>query len=696
MFYRLCRLLTLNIQLVFVFDGPGRPWKRGKRGQGRINYEERRLLQELLKYLGVPHHEAPGEAEAECARMQILGLVDAVWSQDSDSLMFGCTLWLHDHRIAKDNAIKDRSKENTKKNGKFACLVRAADLREKYKLDREGFVLFAMLVGGDYDQNGLPQCGAGLALQAVKKGLGKSLCECQNQQECHLWSQQLALFLQSTPRGRMIDVPSSFPEYQTLTKYYRPKVTGDRELLASSRLNLDYERPIQEHELLKLTSERFNIWGRLYMNWIGPILLARDLVSRESKPKEIIHDIRFTKQRSKKTEEQPPAQILERKLTFSPFGVSCLCRADFEGDKFGHWNGDDKVLFDPNYRVECEMPEYWLRKVVPDDGFNPSVSTPKPVSKRKRVAEDAEQTPDASDYKKTGTTHKGTIQDKDESSASRSKRRHSAAPRLTTPAKSYQSNSPSLKRAHQILELIEISDTESEEIQDSLSFSSKKPSFVGMSESFQGFGSFASSSRAVSSITRDRPEDSAVFDIPDEEDEEFQYALRLSMQESLGLSMPPPSNKGKFGDIFAMREAGRDVQGSPVPAWELDQRTDDLFSTTSQAPSRQPRGYLYTGSSPSRRGTHANLAGAGLVKIHTRHSSQQSNLAKSPASLPTVGQRSPADIRAARLRHFATSFVPNVGNASSKASSTSVSTSACQTPSRKAPKGIECIDLTED
>jgi Holliday junction resolvase YEN1 len=33
MFQRICRLLTLNIQLIFVFDGPGRPWKRGKRGK---------------------------------------------------------------------------------------------------------------------------------------------------------------------------------------------------------------------------------------------------------------------------------------------------------------------------------------------------------------------------------------------------------------------------------------------------------------------------------------------------------------------------------------------------------------------------------------------------------------------------------------------------------------------------------------
>lgn len=117
MFYRICRLLTLNVQLLFVFDGPGKPWKRGRHGSGKINYEERRLLKDLLTYFRIPHHEAPGEAEAECARLQQLGVVDAVFSQDSDTLMFGCSLLVRDDRVAKAKGNNDRSKENTKKSG---------------------------------------------------------------------------------------------------------------------------------------------------------------------------------------------------------------------------------------------------------------------------------------------------------------------------------------------------------------------------------------------------------------------------------------------------------------------------------------------------------------------------------------------------------------------------------------------------
>jgi Holliday junction resolvase YEN1 len=156
-FYRICKLLTLNIQLIFVFDGPGVPAKRGRNGGRKIGYEKLRLLKEMLRCFGIPYQEAPGEAEAECARLQRLDIVDAVWSQDSDCLMFGCGLWIHDDRVAKEKGSKDRSKENTKKSGKNVRIVRAKDMKDRLNLDREGLVLFTMLVGGDYHTTGLPE-----------------------------------------------------------------------------------------------------------------------------------------------------------------------------------------------------------------------------------------------------------------------------------------------------------------------------------------------------------------------------------------------------------------------------------------------------------------------------------------------------------------------------------------------------------
>lgn len=76
--HRIMGLHQMNIQLLFVFDGPHRPWKRGRRGGNEIDYADLKLTKELLSMLRVHKHEAPGEAEAECARLETEGVVDAV------------------------------------------------------------------------------------------------------------------------------------------------------------------------------------------------------------------------------------------------------------------------------------------------------------------------------------------------------------------------------------------------------------------------------------------------------------------------------------------------------------------------------------------------------------------------------------------------------------------------------------------
>lgn len=389
MFYRICRLLTLNIQLVFVFDGPGVPAKRGRNGGRKIDYERLRLLKQMLQCFGIPYQEAPGEAEAECARLQMLGIVDAVWSQDSDCLMFGCSLWIHDDRVAKEKGDKDRSKENTKKSGKTVRVVRAKEMKDKLNLDREGLVLFAMLVGGDYYTTGLPGCGAGIALRVIKEGtLAQALCMSRNQKDCAEWRFRLAAFLQTMPRARGLVIPANFPDYKILQKYYRPKVTSDELLIGKKALNLANARSIDELKLLDVTSSRFNIWGRLYLNWVGPVLLLRSLSNRStSLGKGVLHDIKLTKQRASKSEEVMSLRSFERKITFSPFEVTDLRREDFEGgDREGFWDGKRGVPFDPTHRVECDyFPLFWLQRVLPSEVLDPPLPEPKQnPSKRKR------------------------------------------------------------------------------------------------------------------------------------------------------------------------------------------------------------------------------------------------------------------------------------------------------------------------
>jgi Holliday junction resolvase YEN1 len=109
LFFRLCRLAEAPFLPLFVFDGPYRPnFKRGtsinpkhrsglesgfKRMASAFGYEWHEvcgftlLAQQLPTYLS--SLKAPGEAEAELAYLNEIGKIDAVWSDDVDTLIFG-------------------------------------------------------------------------------------------------------------------------------------------------------------------------------------------------------------------------------------------------------------------------------------------------------------------------------------------------------------------------------------------------------------------------------------------------------------------------------------------------------------------------------------------------------------------------------------------------------------------------------
>lgn len=168
---RIFWLRSRNIEIIFVFDGPKRGMKRGKEAK-TLHPDKTIILKEMLRHLGVPYHYAPAEAEAECSKLQKLGIVDAVWSGDSDAFMFGCTiLW----KFYSDK----RGNQSFKSN----------EAIEKYTsnrniLSREGIVLFALLSGCDYT----PDIGVGLQGVGIQKafpiakaadasGLARSMCD---------------------------------------------------------------------------------------------------------------------------------------------------------------------------------------------------------------------------------------------------------------------------------------------------------------------------------------------------------------------------------------------------------------------------------------------------------------------------------------------------------------------------------------
>jgi Holliday junction resolvase YEN1 len=732
MFQRICRFLTLNIQLIFVFDGPGRPWKRGGRGGGKIDYRQRDLLKEVLRHLGVPYHEAPGEAEAECAHMQILGMVDAVWSQDSDCLMFGCTLWIRDDRVVKEKGTKDRSKENTQKSKKTARVVKAQNLKDRLQIDREGLILFAMLVGGDYDTKGLPGCGPSMALRMIKKGLGQSLCACSSQRDCDNWSIRMAEGLQSSG-GRAIDIPPRFPDFKTLVKYNSPKVTGDDALANNAKLNLDNMRPINELNLLEVTSSRFNKWGREYMNWVGPVLLTRALLNRSSTlPREVVHGIKLVNERAKKTDNGMPARVFERKLSFSPFGVTTLRREDFEGERLGYWSGKAEDLFDPDYRVkDRELPIYWLRKVLPPDVLDPPPAElkRKPVKRKKQ-----DETREASDPHPTAKKQRKTLPASDPPAAA--KRQLKTATSSSTAPDTHLKKMPSKQRPQKSsapvveknIELTELSDSD-DELRLPSSRSIPKSSARSVAAQVIDFGS-PSSSETETDVTHltisarhagqrtpsrnNRHQQTMRSSSYEHEEKDLQLAMRMSVQEHNAASSPRPLAKDDCSASFTPTELG----GEPgfMPHRPLATATRKLHSTLSSSPSTIPRqaaglsrpvstnsiDYSLSATRPPPTGS-SRFANSSLGSSHTPPSTElrlQEELVSSKQKEPetTFPDTFTAEqIRLARLRHFQR---PGVSSPTITPSTTPGRSNAL--PNRTAlpifnlPAGAACIDLTND
>ncbi|KAL0931870.1 uncharacterized protein CTRU02_212823 [Colletotrichum truncatum] len=148
--HRIFRLMRLGIQLLFIFDGDERPSKKkGRKSKLGTAGGNIALLKELLDNLRVPWHQAPGEAEAECGRLQQLGVVDAVWSEGNDAFMFGCRVLV---KKTKDPDVVE--------------IFHMEDV-EGLGFSKERIALFAVLSGCDYT-DGLVGCGAAVALKVVQ------------------------------------------------------------------------------------------------------------------------------------------------------------------------------------------------------------------------------------------------------------------------------------------------------------------------------------------------------------------------------------------------------------------------------------------------------------------------------------------------------------------------------------------------
>lgn len=281
LYYRLLRLVSLNIHPLFVFDGPNKPlFKRNKRVGGpgvRVATVPEFLAKQLLKQFGFPMHIAPGEAEAECALLQREGLVDAVLSDDVDTIMFGSGL-----------TLRNWTAERRSTTPTHVDVYRTAEVKESSGLDREGMVLVALMSGGDYIPEGIPGCGPKFAVDAARAGFGQELCALGKKDQKGLanWREKLQLEITTNAskffsrKNGTLTIPQCFPDREVFGYYTNPCVSTP-EKINHLRDSLTWDHALDFQSLRSFAADAFD-WrnrggAKKFIRNLAPAMFVREL-----------------------------------------------------------------------------------------------------------------------------------------------------------------------------------------------------------------------------------------------------------------------------------------------------------------------------------------------------------------------------------------------------------------------------------
>ncbi|KAK4059210.1 hypothetical protein Trihar35433_11097 [Trichoderma harzianum] len=158
--------------------------KKDRRDADEVTQTMITECQALLRLFGIPYITAPMEAEAQCAELVRLGMVDGIVTDDSDTFLFGGT------RVYK----------NMFNSNKFVECYVGADLDKEMSLSRDQLISLAQLLGSDYTE-GLPGVGPVTAVEILSEFPGKDGLD-----KFREWWKEV----QSQTRPKEADASSSF------------------------------------------------------------------------------------------------------------------------------------------------------------------------------------------------------------------------------------------------------------------------------------------------------------------------------------------------------------------------------------------------------------------------------------------------------------------------------------------------------
>ncbi|MEM0379242.1 MAG: flap endonuclease-1 [Nanopusillaceae archaeon] len=193
LFYRTKKLLENGIKPVYVFDGKNPEFKKKEieiREENKRKLEEKykkaielgiksemkkysvgtaRLTPEiieeskkLLEAMGIPYIQAPSEADAQLTKLVNDGIVDFASTQDYDILIFGAK------RAVRNLVITGKRKIRGVEVDINPEILELKQILDCLKIDREKLIWLALIIGTDYNPEGIPGIGLKTAYELIK------------------------------------------------------------------------------------------------------------------------------------------------------------------------------------------------------------------------------------------------------------------------------------------------------------------------------------------------------------------------------------------------------------------------------------------------------------------------------------------------------------------------------------------------
>ena len=184
LYYKTNQLLTFGITPIYIFDGKPPEEKsdcikeRNKKAneykekmENTENPEEKKILEKgtirikkeyiddlkhMFNLMGVSYIHAPGEAEAYASELCRLGFVDAVMTEDMDTLSYGCPQLF---RTCIDKSIKRPD---------IVTVFNFNKILEDFKMNHDEFIDMCILCGCDYCPT-IPKVGPVRAMRFIHK-----------------------------------------------------------------------------------------------------------------------------------------------------------------------------------------------------------------------------------------------------------------------------------------------------------------------------------------------------------------------------------------------------------------------------------------------------------------------------------------------------------------------------------------------